>query len=261
MESSRDITAVSSHNGGDDNITDDTNLDADSPSIRNRIACKTGHILNNLTLSVWYSYALLYFQNVAGLSSLSVGILFFVSHILMAVTSVVIRLGRDERIWKSFSVYGIQKARHVVGSAGILFAWPFAFIPCLFGEAGTSNIALAIYYLMPVVLLSICWPLAELSYASLMKKIQAEVDTDPETSRSILRVCKVCLYIVLWALLQQSSEARVNSNISEQFTHLALILVPVGFLFVFAFHLTVLEPRPRNNRPEEVKPDEEKKLW
>jgi len=183
MESSRDITAVSSNNGGDDNITDDTNLDADSPSIRNRIACKTGHILNNLTLSVWYSYALLYFQNVAGLSSLSVGIMFFVSHILMAVTSVVIRLGRDERIWKSLSVYGIQKARHVVGSSGILFAWPFAFTPCLFCEAGTSNIALAMYYLMPVVLLSICWPLAELSYASLMKKIQAEVDKDPETSR------------------------------------------------------------------------------
>lgn len=36
--------------------------------------------------------------------------------------------------------------------------------------------------------------------------------------RSIVRVCKVCLYILLWALLQQSSEDTVNPNVSEQFT-------------------------------------------
>ena len=36
--------------------------------------------------------------------------------------------------------------------------------------------------------------------------------------RSIVRVCKVCMYILLWVLLQESLEDKVNSNISEQFT-------------------------------------------
>lgn len=176
MRSSRDLTPAG-NNGGDETIEDDT----DSPSTRNRIACKTGHILNNLTSSVWYSYALLYFQKVAGLSPLSAGILFFLSQILMAVTLVVISIGRDKRIWNSFSAYGIRKARHVVGSAGILFAWPFFFTPCLFCEAGSSDFSLGMYYLMPVIFLSICWPLTELSYSSLMKEIRAE--NDPESSR------------------------------------------------------------------------------
>ena len=36
--------------------------------------------------------------------------------------------------------------------------------------------------------------------------------------RSIVRVCKVCLYILLWILLQESTESKMNSNVSEQFT-------------------------------------------
>ena len=35
------------------------------------------------------------------------------------------------------------------------------------------------------------------------------------------------------------------------FQYLVLILLPVGFVFVFAFHLTVLEPRPQCDRPGE----------
>ncbi|KAJ7363320.1 Major facilitator super domain-containing protein 12 [Desmophyllum pertusum] len=259
MESSRDITAVSpSNNGGGDDIIEETIPDADSPSIRNRIACKTGHILNNLTSSVWYSYALLYLQNVVGLSALSVGIIFFISQTLMAVSFLVISFGHDKRLWKSFSPYGRRKARHIIGSAGVLLAWPFAFIPCLFCEDHSSNIKLGAYYLLSAALFSICWPLTEISYYSLMTEIRAENGKDSETSRSIVRVCKVCLYILLWALLQDSTEDKVNSNISQQFTHFAIILLAVGFLFVFAFHLTVLEPRPQAEQPSEGNPDEEK---
>ncbi|KAK2549627.1 Major facilitator superfamily domain-containing protein 12 [Acropora cervicornis] len=246
MASSRDITAASTASNSDvEDISENT-----TPSIRNRIACRTGDVLNNLTLSVWYSYALLFLQNVAGLSPTSVGILFFVSQILMAVTLIVIYLGYDKQLWKLFTAYGIQKARHVVSSAGILFAWPFAFTPCLLCGDGRSNLALGMYYLIPVVLLSVCWELAELSFSSLRKEIRE--GNDSEISRSITRVCKVCLYIVLWFLLQESKETSVNSNIKEQFAYLVLILLPVGFAFVFAFHLTVLEPRVQIERTRET---------
>ena len=40
------------------------------------------------------------------------------------------------------------------------------------------------------------------------------------------------------------------------FQRFAVILLPVGFLFVFAFHLTVLEPRPQADLPTEGKQDE-----
>ena len=104
MASSRDIPAASTASNSDvEDISENT-----TPSIRNRIACRTGDVLNNLTLSVWYSYALLFLQNVAGLSPTSVGILFLVSQILMAVTLIVIYLGYDKtivevvhRVWNS----------------------------------------------------------------------------------------------------------------------------------------------------------------
>ena len=182
MESSRDITAASSHNGGDV-FTEEANVGAETPSIRNHIACKTGHILNNLTLTMWYSYALLYFQNVVGLYPTSAGILFFISQILTAVTLLVINHGRDRRLWQSFSAYGIRKARHVVGSAIILFAWPFIFTPCLFCEADSSNLALGMYHLVPVVLISVCWPLVEVSCSLLMKEMRTENNKDTAPSR------------------------------------------------------------------------------
>lgn len=187
MESSRDITALSSNNGGDD-IIEETIPDADdSPSIRNRIACKTGHVLNNLTSSVWYSYALLYFQNVVGLSSVTVGIIFFTSQILMAASFIVISFGRDNRLWNSFAAYGRRKARHIVSSAGILFAWPLTFTPCLFCGDHSSDADLGAYYVPSVALFSICWPLAEVSYYSLVTEIRAENGKDSETSRSVTR--------------------------------------------------------------------------
>ena len=187
MESSRDVTAVSSNIGGDD-IIEETIPDADdSPSIRNRIACKTGHILNNLTSSVWYSYALLYFQNVVGLYAVTVGIIFFISQILMAASFLVISFGRDKRLWNSFAAYGRRKARHIVSSAGILFAWPLTFTPCLFCGDHSSNTDLGAYYLPSVALFSICWPLAEVSYYSLMTEIRAESEKDTENSRYAYR--------------------------------------------------------------------------
>lgn len=186
MESSRDITVASSNNGADD-IIEETYpcADADSGSIRNRIACKTGHILNNLTSSVWYSYALLYFQHVAGLSAVSVGIIFFISQTLMAGSSLLITLGREKHLWKYFSPYGKRKAWHIIGSAGVLFSWPFIFTPCLFCENNSSHVTLGAYYLLSVALFSISWPLAEDSYYSLMTEIREENGKDTEASRYV----------------------------------------------------------------------------
>lgn len=179
-------TAVSSNNSGGDDIIEEANPDADdSPSIRNRIACKTGHILNNLTSSVWYSYALLYFQNVVGLSAITVGIVFFISQTLMAASFFVTTFGHDGRFWNSFSSYGRLKARHIVGSAGVLLAWPYTFTPCLFCADHSSDGELGAYYLPSVALFSICWPLAEVSYYSLMTEIRAENGKDTETSRLV----------------------------------------------------------------------------
>ena len=186
MESSRDLTAASSNNGAGD-IIEETypSADADLASIRNRIACKTGHILNNLTSSLWYSYALLYFQHVVGMSAVSAGIIFFISQTLMAGSSLVITLGHDKRLWKPFSPYGRRKAWHIIGSAGVLFSWPFIFIPCLFCEDHSSNVTLGAYYLLSVALFSISWPLAEDSYYSLMTEIREENGKDTEASRYV----------------------------------------------------------------------------
>ena len=185
METPRDFhAAISSNNGGDD-IIEETNPDADdSPSIRNRIACKTRHILNNLTSSVWYSYALLYFQNVVGFSPVIVGIIFFISQTLMAASFFATSFGHTKRFrWRSFSSYGGRKAKHIVGSAGVLLSWPYVFTPCLFCGHHSSDVELSAYYLPTVALFSICWPLAEVSYYSLMTEIRAENGKDTETSR------------------------------------------------------------------------------
>lgn len=61
MESFCDIIVVLSNYGGDD-IIEEIIFDVDDLLlIRNCIVCKIGYILNNLMLSVWYSYVLLYF--------------------------------------------------------------------------------------------------------------------------------------------------------------------------------------------------------
>ena len=46
--------------------------------------------------------------------------------------------------------------------------------------------------------------------------------------RSIVRVCKVCMYILLWVLLQESSEDKVNSNVGEQFTVRMIVMTKIS---------------------------------
>ena len=188
MESSHEMLMAASNNDGADDVTE-TNVEpqSSSPPITNRIACKTGHVLNELTASVWFSYALLFFQNVAALSPVSSGVLFSLSQLFVAVGMVVVGFSYDKRLWKSFLLYGRRKARHIVGSAGVLLSWPLVFVPCLICKPSISNLGVTAYYLLPVVLFSVCWSLAEASYSSLMLEIQARTNKVSESARYVFR--------------------------------------------------------------------------
>lgn len=54
-------------------------------------------------------------------------------------------------------------------------------------------------------------------WLTILRRIAQMIVLMASFCRFIVRMCKVGLYIVLWFLLQESTENRLNPNISEQF--------------------------------------------
>ena len=167
---SRESSYFTMSTEGGVNVTHETCRTEDMPETPSTqtTAYRTGHILNELTTAAWYSYMLIYFQNVVGLSPVSAGLVFLISQLVRAATTFAVGFGFDKHVWRRFAGYGTREARHLFGSAGILFSWPLIFAPCLVDSTGGPDIGTVIYYLLPVLLFSACWPLVELSNASLV---------------------------------------------------------------------------------------------
>lgn len=145
-----------------------TTAETTEPPFAQKVTCQTGHILTELTAAAWYTYILIYFQNVVHLSPMGTGLVFLISQVVRAALTVVVAFRFDENLWKRFAVYGTSKARHILGSAGILLSWPLIFGPCLFDRTGDPEIGTVVYYLIPVLVFSAGWPLVEVSNESIM---------------------------------------------------------------------------------------------
>ena len=133
-----------------------------------KAALQTGNILAELTTAAWYTYVLIYFQNVVSLSPTGTGLVFLISQIVRAGITLALAFGLDKKIWRRFVVHGTGRARHILGSAGILFSWPLVFAPCIFDSAEDPEIGTVIYYLVPVFVYSICWPLVEAGHDAIV---------------------------------------------------------------------------------------------
>ena len=137
-----------------------------------------GHVFNDLSMSAWFSYVLVYFQKVARLSPTGTGYLFLVSQIADAVSTPFIGYGCDKTISKFIGKkYGNRKIWHLFGTVCIALVWPFIFSPCLVCSSDSPDWVPLLYYGLLVGIFSVGWPMVEISHLSLMP-IVAKKGTD-----------------------------------------------------------------------------------
>lgn len=126
-----------------------------------------GHILNDLCGNCWFSYALIYWTKIVGLTETDAGLLLLVGQISDALSTLFIGQVCDRT---SFKWYGKRKLWHAIGTIFVLISFPFIFNLCVNCEYSSDMVKL-VYYGAFVIFFQFGWAAVQISHLALIPEI------------------------------------------------------------------------------------------
>lgn len=143
----------------------------DRTPLGQRIAYCTGHIFNDLCSAVWFTYFIVYFNKVVGLSTTETGLLFLIAQGADAILTPFMGIGCDRLVIKRLARYGKRKIWHLFGTIFVAIAWPFIFSPCLACSDESPGWLPLAYYSATVVIFHVGWAAVQIAHLSLIPEI------------------------------------------------------------------------------------------
>lgn len=139
--------------------------------LRQRMSYCTGHIFNDLCSAVWFTYFIVYFNKVVGLSTTETGLLFLIAQGADAVFTPFIGIGCDRLVIKRLARYGKRKTWHLFGTIFVAITWPFIFSSCLACTDKSPSWLRFSYYSFTVVFFHVGWASVQIAHLSLIPEI------------------------------------------------------------------------------------------
>jgi Na+/melibiose symporter-like transporter len=205
----------------------------------------TGHMLNDLCASMWFTYLLIYFHRVLGFSNSYAGIVMVVGQVSDGSATIVIGYLQDKGkdLWLC-RVYDKRKGWHLVGTIGLALSFPFIFNKCVGCSSASDNWQL-FYYCIFVVIIQFSWPCAQISHLALIPDM-----TNCKTERTKLTSYRYCatilsnliIYLSMWALLgplSSKNRESIGPNEAPVFRDVAIFAVGLGSFTSLVFHIVV----------------------
>ena len=133
-----------------------------------RLGYGTGHVLNDMCAAMWFTYLLIFFHKVLSFSHLAAGALLTIGQFADGISTVFVGIFSDkgDNFWLC-NRYGNRKSWHLVGTACVVFSFPFIFLPCQTCE-DADPWALMIYYSAFVVIFQFGWASVQISHLSMI---------------------------------------------------------------------------------------------
>ncbi|XP_067040956.1 uncharacterized protein [Acropora muricata] len=192
----------------------------DRSTLKQRVSFGTGHIFNDLCSAVWFTYFIVYFNKVVGLSSSQTGLLFLIAQCADAILTPITGIGCDRFVIKPFSRYGKRKSWHLFGTIAQAIIWPFILSPCFVCSSDSPNWLPMLYYAVGVILLHVGSPAVEFAHLSLIPEIAKRSTEIVELTaiRSAMSFfCGIYIYVITWILLGQESEKAISPKLKNRF--------------------------------------------
>ncbi len=163
-------------------------ISQESPSTERRLTWKTkifysiGHVYNDLTVSIWFAYTLLFFKFQFS-NSLS-GALLLIGQVAGAVFSPVVGLASDKNPNWFICRYGKRKTWHMVGVIMITLSVPFTYNRCL-GCQNSPEWSRFLYYAFFVIVFQSGWAATQVAHVSMI--IDLTDDTNERITLNVYR--------------------------------------------------------------------------
>lgn len=138
--------------------------------VRQRAAYGVGHILNDLTSSVSFTYLVIYLTKVAELSNRYTGLVILFGQIADAISNWTTGIVSDRTV----SRYGRRKKWHLVGTLVVTIGFPLLLIRVL--DPHTSDLVKFGYFVVAISWFQFGWGCVQVSHLSLIPEISNHGD-------------------------------------------------------------------------------------
>ena len=129
-----------------------------------KFAYGVGHVFNDLSISMWFTYLVLFYHRVILLSSTNAGILVLVGQVADAAATPCVGFICD----RINVLYGRRKLCHLVGTIMVALSSFFIWYPCLFCNDSTPDGVEVFYFAIPIIVFHIGWAAVQISHLSLI---------------------------------------------------------------------------------------------
>ncbi|XP_034039097.1 major facilitator superfamily domain-containing protein 12-like [Thalassophryne amazonica] len=237
-----------------------------SLAVCRRICYATGHFLNDLCASMWFTYLLVFYHSVLGFQNTSAGVLLLVGQIADGVCTPLIGYESDRT--SGCRNYGKRKTWHLVGTLSVVVSFGFIFNQCFSCDSLTPQWASLTYFIPFIVIFQFGWAATQISHLSLIPELVSCEHAKVELTAyryAFTVIANITVYAVAY-LLFHFQVGGDNDPLSDElgpgdipvFRNLALIVLAIGAVFSIIFHVGTKEQQPAATEEEGGEQEEQK---
>lgn len=202
-----------------------------------------GHIFNDLTSSMWFSYLLVYFHKVIVFDNISAGYLMLIGQIVDAISTTFVGIESDRGNGCLF--FPKRRAWHFVGSLCVLLTFPFIFNLCIYCSHDPVKKQFW-YYALFIVIFQFGWASVQISHLSLIPELVKDKNERVELNSiryAFTVLSNLAVYGIFWLLFNLSTQDDVplGPGDARKFQILVFIICGIGVFFTFIFHVGTKE--------------------
>ncbi|XP_068711315.1 uncharacterized protein [Montipora foliosa] len=219
-----------------------------------RFACGLGHAINDITRQLLFSFRLVFFMNVLGLSATDSAWLILEKQLVHTVMSPVCAILLDRiRVPFLSRKLGKRKSWHLCATILEAVFVPLFFTPCYLFQCENGQQWLLIYFGILNLILGVAGSLLDISHLSLIPFIAKDQMEAVELSAwrtAFTYLSGISTCAVAWVIFGLDSKGQISENSSKDFMVMSAILVGLGVLLALIFHVGTKEPLCMNANPD-----------
>ena len=132
-----------------------------------KLAYGTGHVLNDMCASMWFTYLLIFFHKVLKFDHVIAGGLLTIGQLADGLSTLFIGSISDRESFAFCSRYGNRKTWHLIGTVCVLCSFAFIYSKCIHCEDASSS-AQMVYYAAFIIIFQFGWAATQVSHLAMI---------------------------------------------------------------------------------------------
>ncbi|KAJ9581336.1 hypothetical protein L9F63_023484, partial [Diploptera punctata] len=196
-----------------------------------------GHVFNDISAAMWFSYTLLFLQTVIGMEPALSGAMLLIGQLADGMATPVVGVLADR--------VGSRKSWHITGSILVVITFPTLFAPCV-GCTDTNpkstSWLMALYYALLIIIFQAGWAVVQISHLALIPDLTATQQGRSELTaiRYTASVCSsVAVYLITWSVFHATKGTgldKIGPNDAFKFRDVVIVGSIIGLITNSLFH-------------------------